>query len=236
MRFRELLNRFHMLLDSFKERIGAFYRDYKSVPAINQVFCLGASFAAQRPKGSETTRRGTFYCLPQRFVPFGRPAADNKTKLIKDAIKKSVYLLFIFVKFVRRVTNTCIAVVSMNFEHTTLQMNERGRAARLFHRTDHRRRSACLAKSRFNQAIEVGRDYDSNESLCDQLRDGVVACGRLLLSFLAFLFIWLDIGSQKSLPLARLSSELVKQLRIVRRLPIFVQKPLLGIRFALLVR
>ena len=93
----------------------------------------------------------------------------------------------------------------MNFEHTTLRMDERGRAPSLIHRTDHRRHNACLPQSRFDQPIKVGRDYDFDKPLGDQLRDRAVGCGRLLLSFLAFLFIRLEIGSQKLLSLSRRS-------------------------------
>ena len=77
----------------------------------------------------------------------------------------------------------------MNLEHTTLRMNERERASGLILRTYHRRHNACLNQSGFDQAIKVGCDNDFDEPLGGHLRDCAVGCGRLLLSFLTFLFI-----------------------------------------------
>ncbi|MBB1648853.1 hypothetical protein A9976_04980 [Delftia sp. UME58] len=128
------------------------------------------------------------------MIPFARPAADDQTMLVKDAIQQPVVGVGIGAQLLIGIQDTGILVVTVQFEQIAAAVGQRFGTSERIRRSNNRWFNPLFPESVLHKPVEIGGDNDSHIPSSNQLRNSVVCFGWRFPTFLAILLIWLDVA------------------------------------------
>ena len=123
VRPRELIEGLDLLLQLIEERVGIIDRNLQRPTVLDEGVGVIAERTMDRPVDRESSALGSRYRAAQRFVPLGRPAAYEEAEFVEDAVEELVDLGWVFGKFLLRVPNTRVTIISVNLQYAASGLN-----------------------------------------------------------------------------------------------------------------